>query len=200
MQDLFATLVSEPALRAAWDKVHGNDGAPGGDGVSLTGFGRALKRNLAALGASLRDGDYTPGPLRPVDIPKPRGETRRLMIPCVRDRVAQTAACQILDPILDATFSADSFAYRTGPSVAMAVRRVDALRRKGFAFVAETDVRKCFETIPHDPVLVRLAEVLRDHTGADTLVDLVALWLENSGVELETPGRGLAQGSPIAPL
>jgi len=200
MTDLFETLWSEAQLATAWEKVKSNDGAPGGDGVTLAQYGRARARNLSSLAARLRDGDYRPGPLRPADIPKPRGGTRRLMIPCIDDRVAQTAAAQVLDPILDPMFSPDSFAYRSGRSVDMAVRRVDALRRQGFAWVAETDIRRCFETIPHDPLLARLDTALAEHPGQTALVDLIALWLEHFGADLDTPGRGLAQGSPLAPL
>lgn len=200
MHPLFSTLISAPHLQNAWAKVAGNQGAAGGDGISITQYERRLSKNLTALSASLRDGDYTPGPLRPVDIPKKNNEMRRLMIPPVVDRVAQTGVAQLLDPILDPLFSPDSFAYRSGRSVDMAVRRVDALRRQGFHYVAETDIRRCFETIPHDPLIARLEETLQDYPEATPVIDLIALWLEHFGMEMETPSRGLAQGSPLAPL
>ncbi len=122
------------------------------------------------------------------------------MIPCIYDRVVQTAACQLLDPLLDPMFSPNSFAYRAGRSVEIAVRRVDALRRQGFGFVAETDIRRCFDTVPHDPLVARLEEVLHLYPGHASLIDLIALWLEHFAMEMATPGRGLAQGSPLAPL
>lgn len=200
MQDLFATLIAPKSLRQAWEKVAANEGAPGGDGISLRQYRGRLARNLAALEASLRDGDYRPGPLRDVDILKRGGSMRRLRIPCIADRIAQTATCQLLDPILDPMFSPDSFAYRAGRSVDMAVRRVDALRRQGFGFVAETDIRRCFDTIPHDPLITRLDEALRVYPGHGAVVDVISLWLEHFGMEMASPGRGLAQGSPLAPL
>lgn len=200
MRDLFSTLISEEHLINAWQKVSENEGSAGGDGVTLEKYARRLEGNLRQLQASVRDGDYFPGPLRAVDIPKRRGGTRRLNIPCIADRVAQTAVAQLLDPVLDPLFSPDSFAYRSGRSVDMAVRRVDALRRQGYDWVAESDIRQCFDSIPHDPLLERLAIVLRDHPGHQDVLDLIALWLEHFGAEFATPGMGLAQGSPLAPL
>ena len=200
MSDLFADLIQHSSLLKAWEKVASNEGGPGGDGVSLKHYRRRLDRNLTALAATLRDGDYAPGPLRQVDIPKRDGDTRRLLIPCINDRVAQTAVCRLLDPILDPMFSPDSFAYRAGRSVDMAVRRVDALRRRGYGFVAETDIRRCFDTIPHDPLLARLDEALCLYSNHEPLIDLISLWLEHFAMDMATPGRGLAQGSPLAPL
>ncbi|WP_414897034.1 CRISPR-associated endonuclease Cas1 [Rhodovulum sp. YEN HP10] len=82
----------------------------------------------------------------------------------------------------------------------MAVRRIDMLRRRGFCHVVEADIVRCFERIPHEPVLSSLAKTLAGRAGADRLVDLVALWLEHAAMFLETPGLGLAQGSPLSPL
>lgn len=200
MRDLFSTLISDEQLVSAWEKVAENAGSPGGDGVTIQKFQRRLEQNIRQLQAQLRDGDYFPGPLRAVDIPKRDGGQRRLNIPCIRDRIAQTAVAQLLDPVLDPLFSPDSFAYRSGRSVDMAVRRVDALRRQGYGWVAESDIRRCFDSIPHEPLLVRLSEVLRDHPGQEDMLDLIALWLEHFGAEMDTPGIGLSQGSPIAPL
>lgn len=198
MSALFVSLIKDATLKAAFAKVEGNGGSAGGDGQSVVSFAGSLDRNCLALAAALRDGSYRPLPLRAVDIPKKRGGIRRLMIPSVRDRVVQTAVASLLDPILDPLFSPDSFAYRQGRSVDMAVRRVNLYYRQGFPFVAETDIRRCFDEIPHDSLLAQVEQVLGSN-NAD-MIDLIALWLEQFGTELQSPGRGLAQGSPLAPL
>jgi len=77
---------------------------------------------------------------------------------------------------------------------------VSEWRKKGYEWVVEADIVRCFERIPHDPLLERLAEVLADKTNAEAVIDLIAMWVDHAGNSLETPGLGLAQGSPLSPL
>lgn len=197
---LFTRLTSYESLQTAWDKVRGNQGCSGGDGVTLDAFASRSRTALATLSCDLRDGSYRPGPLRILHIPKRGGATRPLAIPGVIDRIAQTATANAATPILDPQFDPDSYGYRPGKSVAMAVRRIGALRRQGFEYVAEADIVRCFERIPHDPLLDRLERALSPHPEGNMVVDLVAQWLEHAGAELGQPGRGLPQGSPLSPL
>jgi CRISPR-associated protein Cas1 len=114
--------------------------------------------------------------------------------------VVQTSVARILTPLAEATFSDASYGYRPGRSVQMATDRVSALRRAGFDHVVEADVERAFETVAHDPILSRLELLLRDAADGARLVDLVTLWLDHAAEAMETPGRGLAQGSPLSPL
>lgn len=196
-QSLFIRAFTVASLTKAWRKVRSNDGAAGGDGVSIARFAATSGRNLTALSAALLGGSYAPHDLRLVHIPKSDGSTRPLAIPSVSDRIAQTAAAQALVPVLEPLFHRYSFGYRPGRSVLQAVRTIEALRRRGFSHVVEADIQRCFERIPHDRLLALLAEVIGDEPD---LVDLVALWLEQVAQEQGTPGRGLAQGSPLSPL
>ena len=88
---VFADATGVAGLMAGWRKVAGNDGAAGGDRVSVSMFGSNLDQRLVRLSNDLREGRYRPGPLRRVDIPKPDGGVRGLAIPCVADRVAQSS-------------------------------------------------------------------------------------------------------------
>lgn len=198
--DLFNALVSLRSLDAAWDKVRANGGCAGGDGVTIARFLPGAGRRLAELSAALSSGEYRPRPLRIARIPKPSGGERPLSIPSIIDRVAQTSAAMVLSPILDETFSEASFAYRPGRSVDMAVRAVGRWRDLGYTHVVEADIVRCFERIPNDAVLNSLDEVLSGREGASRLLDLVALWCESASQALGSPGRGLAQGSPLSPL
>lgn len=190
--ELFARVTDPESLRLAFDRVRANGGGPGGDGQSIAHFARGLDLRLDRLSASLRHGTYRPGPLRHVAIPKKSGGRRLLAIPTVSDRVVQTAAASVLQPILEREFEDSSFAYRPGRSVQQAIARVLELGRAGFSYAIDADIERYFDNVPHAPLLRRLAQVVPD----ERLVELCALWLE----EAESDGIGLPQGSPTSPL
>jgi CRISPR-associated protein Cas1 len=189
---LFQRLVALPMLSAGWEKVRGNGGASGGDRVTCDAFGIGSDMRIAELSRELISGAYHPGPLRFVDIAKPSGGTRRLSIPCVRDRVAQSAAAQLLSPLFEAEFEDVSFGYRPGRSVKQALARVQTYREEGWRFTVDADIEAYFDNVPHDRLMTRLMKSVSD----SPLTELVSLWLETSAVG----GRGLAQGSPLFPL
>jgi len=193
-------MVQLPSLDAAWEKVRSNAGCAGGDGESLAYFGQRAAKRLILLANALKTGQYRPRDLRLLHIPKNSGGTRPLAIPSVQDRVAQTACASVLTAVLDPTFAEASFAYRPGRSVLMAVRAVERWRKCGYTHVVEADIVCCFERIPQAPLLDRLDQALSGHPGAERISDLVALWLEQAGQVLDTPGMGLPQGSPLSPL
>lgn len=197
---LFRSLVSPATLDAAWDRVRSNGGCAGGDGETIEGFRQRAAKRLLDLSRAISTGEYRPRDLRVLHIPKRSGGTRPLAIPSVTDRIAQTAAAIVLTPVLDPTFSEASFAYRPGRSVLQAVRAVERWHRKGYEHVVEADIVRCFERIPHAPLLDRLDEAIGTGPDASRLSDLVAHWLEHAGLSLGTPGTGLAQGSPLSPL
>ena len=189
---LFASVIRSDALLAAWARVWRNAGAAGGDNVTVDHFQLNVMRRIAHLRQSLLKGDYTPGPLRRAEIPKDDGGRRPLDIPCIADRVVQTAVADALSPLLDQEFEDTSFAYRKGRSVQQAVRRVSALRSAGHAYVVDADIKRFFECVPHDALMARLGEAMTE----GPITELISLWLEHWFPR----GRGLAQGSPISPL
>lgn len=189
---LFAAVAAIPSLTAAFHKVRRNGGGPGGDGETIAAFERAGEARLARLAYELEAGLYRPGPLRRVAVPKRSGGTRILAIPCVVDRIAQAAAAGLLSDLLEKEFEPTSFAYRPGRSARQAVARVAMLRRQGWNFVVDGDIRAFFDEVPHAPLLGKL----RAHVEDPRFLDLIGLWLASFSGE----GRGLAQGSPISPV
>jgi CRISPR-associated protein Cas1 len=189
---LFHKAVSVEGLNAGWQRVWRNQGAAGGDGMSVTAFSLGAPERIAALSVALREGSYRPGLLRQVSIPKESGGLRKLTIPCVRDRVAQSAVAQVLTPELDTEMEDASYGYRPGRGVADAVRRVELLRRQGYVWTLDADIDDFFDTIPIDALITRVLRSVSD----GPLVELIALWLEQGAVQ----GRGVAQGSPLSPL
>jgi two-component sensor histidine kinase len=110
---IFAEAASVKGLTMGWERVRANAGSAGGDGMTIDAFAASAGGRIAELACALREGGYRPGPLRVVHIPKESGGfpnaaggLRKLTIPCVRDRVAQSAVAQILTPLLDAEMDA----------------------------------------------------------------------------------------------
>jgi CRISPR-associated protein Cas1 len=189
---LFFRATSTDQLWLAWERVRANNGAAGGDGVTVARFAPFAKGAIDALSRRLRGFSYRPGPSRRVMIPKRAGGFRPLDIPCVVDRIAQGAVALTLVPVLEPEFEDSSFAYRPGRGVADAVRRVASLRREGYTHAVDADITDYFANVPHEPLLAKLEK----HAGDDAILDLVALWLEHHA----PAGVGLPQGSPLSPL
>ena len=101
-------------LNRAYRRVKANQGAPGVDGMTVGELAKWIDQHKEQLIASLLDGSYEPQSVRGVEIPKPGGGVRQLGIPTVVDRLVQQAILQVLEPILDPTFSASSFGFRPG--------------------------------------------------------------------------------------
>lgn len=198
--NLFVKATSVAALEQGWSRVRSNGGCSGGDGETIERFSVRPARKLAQLSRDLRNGSYRPLPLRVHEIEKPSGGIRRLAIPSVRDRIIQTAMAQTLMPVFEQEFEDESFGYRPGRGVAQAVAAVERHRRDGYEWIVDADITRFFDQTPHDPLLVRLEQLLGDQEDRDNILALIELWLELAGQELGSPGCGLPQGSPLSPI
>ncbi len=198
--NLFERMTRLDALDDAWAKVRSNGGCAGGDGVSIKMFQPRSSKELILLSSAMRGGRYRPGPFRLLNIPKKKGGTRPLAVPSIIDRVAQAACAATLSPVFEPHFNDTSFGYRPGRGVRDAVFAVTEWRKKGYEWVVEADIVRCFERIPHEPLVARVEAALDGAKDAEAVVDLIAMWLDHAGDALGTPGIGLAQGSPLSPL
>ncbi|MFQ5740953.1 MAG: CRISPR-associated endonuclease Cas1 [Acidobacteriota bacterium] len=199
MGEVFDRLTDMSSLLAGFDKVEENQGGPGCDGQTIEDFALDLEGNLGRLQSRLQKGTYEPAPLLRVFMPKENGEWRPLSIPTVGERVAQSSAAQVLDPLLDPEFNDCSFAYRRGRSVDQAVRRIMALRDEGYRWVVDADIDAYFDNIPRD----RLLRVLATYVPDRRLLELIGKWLECEIIyegKLYRVLKGVPQGSPISPL
>ena len=199
MGTLLRKALATTELRAAFGRVHENNGQPGVDGVSVSDFGVQVGLELRVLQANVLGGHYQPHPLKRLWLPRPDKAARPIGIPTVRDRVLQTAVAHVINPLLEAEFEECSFAYRQGRSVRMAVERIGVLQRQGFHWVVEADIERFFDRIPHQRLLDELRAVVKD----EDLIALVGQWLVapvQDGGRLLPVTLGVAQGSPLSPL
>jgi RNA-directed DNA polymerase len=187
-------------LEAAFTKVLANGGAPGVDHVTVEAFDRRREANLTKLQQELRAGSYRPQAVRRVWIPKPGSrEQRPLGIPTVRDRTAQAAVRHVMEPIFERDFAAHSYGFRPGRGCKDALRRVDELLKKGYAWVVDVDLKSYFDTIPHDRLMSRLREKISD----GRVLALVEQFLKAGildGLKQWSPVRGAPQGAVLSPL
>ena len=110
---LYDKVYRRDVLAFAYVRCLHNGGMSGVDGQSFDDIeksGRDLW--LDELAEELRNGTYQPRPVRRVYIPKADGKQRPLGIPCIKDRVVQTATMLVLEPIFEADLEPEQHAYR----------------------------------------------------------------------------------------
>ena len=154
----------DDVLAVAWQTVRRNGGAAGVDGETVADIeSQGVDGWLGALARDLKEGTYRPQAVRQVLIPKKqRGKFRPLGIPCLRDRVAQTAAMLVLSPIFEADLEPEQYAYRPGRGANDAVRRVHRLLNTGHREVVDADLTNYFGEIPHADLLKSVARRVSD--------------------------------------
>jgi RNA-directed DNA polymerase len=187
-------------LLRAYRRVRSNKGKPGVNGMTVHELADWLRTNSAALTASLLEGTYRPQPVRGVQIPKPGGGQRQLGIPVVVDRLVQQMILQVLDPILDPTFSNSSYGFRPGRSPHMALEQArQYVNREGREFVVDLDLEKFFDRVNHDILMSRIARRIGDKHLLRIIRRFLQAGLMQDGVCV-TRDAGTPQGGPLSPL
>jgi RNA-directed DNA polymerase len=197
--NLMKRVLSPANLHAAWKHVRRNKGAPGVDGITLEDYPLWAKQHWAATRRALEGGYYIPQAVRRVEIPKPTGGVRLLGVPTVNDRVIQQAIAQVLNPLIDPTFSEASHGFRPGRNAHGAVRKIKGFIEEGYRVAVDVDLSKFFDRVNHDILMNRLSRFIADKG----LLKLIGRYLR-AGVLIEgklcpTP-EGVPQGGPLSPL
>ena len=187
-------------LIRAQARVVKNGGAAGVDGMTVEELMPYCREHWARIREELLQGTYTPQPVRRVDIPKPGGSgPRTLGIPTVLDRLIQQAVLQVLQPIVDPTFSDGSFGFRPGRSAHDAVRRARGYIAAGFRWVVDLDLEKFFDRVNHDVLMARVARRVKDQRVLLLIRRYLHAGMMDGG--LVSPRlEGTPQGGPLSPL
>ena len=197
---LYDKICREDILSHAYARARENAGAPGVDGVTFEQIETAgVEAWLAGLREDLVSKTYRSDPVRRVMIPKPGGGERPLGIPTIRDRVAQTAAKIVLEPIFEADFEDSAYGYRPRRSAVDAVKETHRLVCRGYTDVVDADLSKYFDDIPHADLIRSVSRRVVDRH----VLRLIKLWLtapaeqrDGSGKRRMSGGKGAKRGTP----
>ena len=198
-EELLEAVLERGNLAKALKRVEGNRGAAGIDGMKVEELRPYLKENWLAIRERLLSGTYEPKPVRRVGIPKPDGGKRQLGIPTVLDRFIQQALLQVLTPLFDPRFSANSYGFRPGRRAHDAVRAARSYIQEGYKWVVDLDLEKFFDRVNHDRLMARVAREVKDKRVLRLIRKYLVSGVMVNGVVVET-GEGTPQGGPLSPL
>lgn len=191
--------VPKSEVMVAWEQVRANKGGPGVDGVTIEQFEKDLRNQLYKVWNRMCSGSYFPPAVRLVEIPKPGGGTRRLGVPTVADRVAQTVVANHLMGRVEPLFHPGSFGYRPGRSAVDAVE-VTKQRCRKMPWVVDCDIQGFFDNVDHDLMVKAVAA----NTDLPWVLLYVRRWLKAQVAHADgtTVGRdvGTPQGSAVSPV
>lgn len=180
-------------MRAAWEEVAENKGAPGVDAVSIKRWARKWEENLITLTRAARTNTYRARKPKRFSILKKDGTLRRISILTVTDRVLQRAVLRAVDDAFDREFLDCSYGYRMGRGVRDAVPRILEYRDSGLRWVLDADIDNCFESLKHDLIL----DLVRERVDDPLITVLLKQWLK-AGANAQ--GKGIPLGGVISPL
>jgi len=196
---LLAAALTRENLQAAFRRVKANKGAAGVDGLDIEQTAELLRTSWPGIRQALLAGRYRPNPVRKVMIPKPDGTQRELGIPTVTDRLIQQALLQVLQPLIDPSFSEHSHGFRPGRRAHDAVKAARAYVQSGKRVVVDVDLAKFFDWVNHDILIDRLKMRIDDAGVIRLIRAYLNAGIMDGGVVVDRQ-MGTPQGGPLSPL
>jgi RNA-directed DNA polymerase len=186
-------------IEYACKQVVSNKGAGGVDGMQTDELRDFLNTFWQPFRTEISEGNYKPGAVRRVEIPKPNGGTRMLGIPTVKDRLIQQAIAQWMTGKWELEFSPYSYGFRPGKNAHQAVKQAETYLNEGKTYVVELDLEKFFDVVNHDKLMFLLSKKIEDKRTLRLIGKYLRSGIMEGGV-VSIRERGTPQGSPLSPL
>jgi len=196
---LMEEVIERGNLLRALKRVQQNQGSPGVDGLTVEELPDYLREHWPAIRGQLLAGRYRPSAVKRCEIPKPGGGVRQLGIPTVLDRFIQQALLQVLQPVIDPTFSEHSYGFRPGRRAHDAVCQAQRYVQGGRRWVVDVDLEKFFDRVNHDVLMGKLVKRIADARVLKLIRRYLEAGIMADGVVLERH-EGTPQGGPLSPL
>ena len=196
---LLEAALTRQNLQTAWKRVKANRGAAGVDGLDIEQTAQVIRTSWSDIRQELLTGRYRPSPVRKVMLPKPDGSQRELGIPTVLDRLIQQALLQVLQPLIDPSFSEHSHGFRPGRQAHDAVKAARAYVQSGKRVVVDVDLAKFFDRVNHDILIDRFSRRIDDAGVIRLIRTYLNAGIMDGGVVVDRH-LGTPQGGPLSPL
>lgn len=201
MHTLLQQITSQSSLLSAWNEISTQILREGKRTKEFEDFQSSAPKKILEIHNAFRLGTWSPGPVRPLRIPKEAGGSRILGIPPLCDRIVERSTLQAVDPIVDAHLLPWSFAYRRGLGVNDAINALIESRDDGLTMVLRCDIHDCFPTIPHDGLLREISSIFPEIEIQNFLKMFIKRGISRGPKTKPTkPTRGIHQGSPLSPI
>ena len=188
-------------LARSLQKVVAKGGSAGIDHQGASQVGEHQEQTIQQLEQELRTRQYRPQAVKRVWIPKAGSQEKRpLGVPTVRDRIVQGAVLQVIEPIFEREFAAQSYGFRPGRGCKDALRRVEELLRSGKHWVVDADLKSYFDTIPHGRLMERVGEKIADGKVLSLIEGMLRAGVMDSVEGWQATKQGSPQGAVISPL
>jgi len=196
---LMERVVARENLVRALKRVQRNKGSAGVDGRTVAELPAYLRQHWPAIREQLLTGRYQPAVVKRVEIPKSGGGVRLLGIPTVLDRFIQQAVLQVLQPMIDPTFSEHSYGFRPGRRAHDAVCQAQRYVQSGRDWVVDVDLERFFDRVNHDILMGLVAKRIADSRVRLLIRRYLDAGVLVSGVVRER-SEGTPQGGPLSPF
>ena len=192
-------ILSKDNMNNAYQKVKRNKGAGGVDKMEIDELLEHLKTHREEILTSLLEGTYKPYPVKRVEIPKEKGETRKLGIPTLTDRVIQQAILQILSPIYEKQFSERSYGFRPNRGCHDALKKCQEYANQGYWYVIDIDLEQFFDTVNQSMLIEILFRTIKDGRVISLIQKFLKAGIMDKGIFVKSE-EGIPQGGPVSPL
>ncbi len=198
-EGMLERILSRDNMNEAYQKVKRNKGAGGVDKMEIDELLEHLKTHRDEILTSLLKGSYKPYPVKRVEIPKENGETRKLGIPTLTDRVIQQAILQVLSPIYEKQFSETNYGFRPNRGCHNALKKCQEYANQGYWYVIDMDLEKFFDVVNQSMLMEILSRTIKDNRVLSLIQKYLNAGIMDRGMFIKSE-IGVPQGGPISPL